>query len=92
MKMTKIWKWRKDRTGGCKIIAKPLMQYSDMEKRGDGVQCSNMVYDHLRLRLHLNAQELSETISTVDYWSETEDTAGQAYKIFVESDMMLVLT
>ena len=51
---TKTWKWRKNRTGGCADVDDSLMKYSDLEKRGDGVQY--MMNNCLKFRLHLTVQ------------------------------------
>ena len=51
---TKTWKWGKDKRGGYEIIDNSFMKYSDLEKRGDGVQY--MMNDCLKFRLHLTVQ------------------------------------
>ena len=54
MERTKTWKRGKDERGGFGHIDANLMQYSDLEKRGDGVQY--MMNDCLKFRLHLTVQ------------------------------------
>ena len=51
---TKTWKWWKDRRGKHEVIDDCLRKYSDLEKRGDGVQY--MMNNCLKFRLHLTVQ------------------------------------
>ena len=51
---TETWKWGKDKRNDYGIIDASLMKYSDLEKRGDGVQY--MMNDCLKFRLHLTVQ------------------------------------
>jgi len=51
---TKTWKWGKGERGRENSIHGSLMKYSDLEKRGDGVQY--MMNDCLKFRLHLTVQ------------------------------------
>ena len=51
---TGTWKWGKDKRNKHEAIAQSLMQYSDLEKRGDGAQY--MMNDCLKFRLHLTIQ------------------------------------
>jgi len=51
---TKTWKWGKDKRDGSEIIDIRLMKYSDLEKRGGGVQY--MMNNCLKFRLHLTVQ------------------------------------
>ena len=48
---TKTWKWGKDGRDRQENIDQNLMRYSDLEKRGDGVQ--HMMNNCLKFRLHL---------------------------------------
>ena len=66
MERTRSWKLGKDRRRECEKIDNMLMSYSDLEKRGDGVQYSDlekrgdgvqyMMNDCLKFRLHLTVQ------------------------------------
>ena len=47
----KTWKWGLSKRDNWETIASPLMPYSDLEKRGDGVQY--MMNDCLKFRLHI---------------------------------------
>ena len=42
MERTRSWKLGKDRRRECEKIDNMLMSYSDLEKRGDGVQYSDL--------------------------------------------------
>ena len=48
------WQWEKGSEGSFKEIDQSLMQYADLERRGDGVQY--MMNDCLQFRLHLTVQ------------------------------------
>ena len=48
------WEWRKEKRGDYEYINNSLMQYADLEKKGDGVQY--MMNDCLQFRLHLTVQ------------------------------------
>jgi len=51
---TETWKWGKINRDTWEYIDDSLMQYSDLEKRGDGVQY--MMNNCLKFRLHLTVQ------------------------------------
>ena len=51
---TKTWKWGKDKRDNYNVIDYNLVQYSDLEKRGDDVRY--VMNDCLKLRLHLTVQ------------------------------------
>jgi len=51
---TRSLKWGKDKRNSCEAIASYLIKYSDLEKRGGGVQY--MMNDCLKFRLHLTVQ------------------------------------
>ena len=50
---TKSFKWEKNKRDSPNVIDNSLMKYSDLEKKGDGVQY--MMNDSLKFRLHLTA-------------------------------------
>ena len=50
----KSWEWEKENRGDYEYIDESLMQYADLERRGNGVQY--MMDDCLRFRLHLTVQ------------------------------------
>ena len=54
MERNRSWKLGKDRRRECEKIDNMLMSYSDLEKRGDGVQY--MMNDCLKFILHLTVQ------------------------------------
>ena len=51
---TRTWKWEKDKRNSFEVIDTSVMKFSNLEKRGDGVQY--MMNDCLKFRLHLTVQ------------------------------------